>query len=236
MPKRPAKLAVSDIVFTQLGAMILAQRGEIDLDLRLCRLCRTRPGEALSLLAGEPGRSADAEPLDRGTRGICRWIWRRQSPDRGRRRPRIRLQPGWPARYGVLRGLAADHGRRSAARPRSRRRAAAGWAAGHRRPAGHARRAGQAREHAALGELHGRPRRPSPTMPRSSGHVGDVAVYRRGCDGEAPYVTQYGGAGYPSDPPYISGPEIRTIPRIQKIQKIQRSAPRWIARRPNSRS
>ena len=38
-----------------------------------------------------------------------------------------------------------------------------------------------------------------------NGHVGDVAVYRKGCGGDLPYLNAYGGAGYPSDPPYISG-------------------------------
>ena len=41
--------------------------------------------------------------------------------------------------------------------------------------------------------------------PEVSGHVGDVAVYRTGCGADLPYVSEYGGAGYPLDPPYISG-------------------------------
>lgn len=45
-----------------------------------------------------------------------------------------------------------------------------------------------------------------------NGHTGDVAVYRRDCGAATlPYLSTYGGAGYPSDPPYVSDPPIDVI-------------------------
>ncbi|MDP1731605.1 MAG: VWA domain-containing protein [Devosia sp.] len=213
VPKRPAKLPVSDIVFTQLGAMILAQRGEISSTYDYAGFAE--PGAARLY------RYWLESPDDPQT--PSRWIEAPEEYAVGFGGDNRQTAGGVDLEYGFNRDGLLD----------------LGYCEASLLTTGDDLRLDPDLADAllpggplAIDGLQGMPAgpvKPENTPPWASymvdldpvaddaevhGHVGDVAVYRRGCGGEAPYLTQYGGAGYPSDPPYISGPEYPEDPDL----------------------
>ena len=206
VPKRPAKLPVSDIVFTKLGAMILAQRGEITSTYDHAGFAE--PGDARLY------RYWLESPDDPQT--PSRWIEEPEEYAVGFGGDNRLTAGGVDLEYGFNRDGLLD----------------LGFCEASLLTTGDDLRLNPDLADAllpggplAIDGLQGMPAgpvKPENTPPWASymidldpvaddadvdGHAGDVAVYRRGCGGELPYVSEYGGAGYPSDPPYISGPE-----------------------------
>ncbi len=204
VPKRPEKLPVSDIVFTEKGAMILAQRGAITSTYDYSGFA-------------DPGQSRLyrywlESPDDPET--PSRWIEEPEEYPIGFGGEHRQTSGGVDLDYGFNRDGLLDLGycEASLLTTGDDLRLAPDLA--------DELLAGGPLAIDGLQVMPAGPVKPENTPPWASymvdlepraddaevnGHVGDVAVYRTGCGGDLPYVSQYGGAGYPLDPPYISG-------------------------------
>lgn len=204
VPKRPKKLPVSDIVFTENGAMILAQRGPITSSYDYAGFA-------------DPGQSRLyrywlESPNDPDT--PSRWIEEPEEYPVGFGGEQRQTSGGIDLDYGFNGDGLLDLGfcEASLLTTGDDLRLAPDLA--------DQLLAGGPLAIDGLQVMPAGPVKPENTPPWASymvdidprandaavnGHEGDVAVYRTDCGGDLPYISEYGGAGYPLDPPYISG-------------------------------
>lgn len=205
VPKRPSKLPVSDIVFTELGAMILAQRGEITSTYDYAGFAETDEARVYRYWLENPD-----DPLT-----PSRWIEEPEEYAIGFGGDNRRTEGGIDIGYGydstglldltfceasllsTADDLRQDQDLADQLLPGGPL-AIDGMQIG---PAGPVKAENTPPWFSYMLDLG-----PLPGTTEVAGHEGDVAVYRRGC-GSPPYVGDYGGAGYESDPPYVSYPE-----------------------------
>jgi len=204
VPKRPAKLAVSDIVFTEKGAMILAQRGPITSTYDYSGFAD--PGQSRLYRYWLESPDDPESP--------SRWIEEPEEYAVGFGGEQQQTDGGVDLGYGFNSGGMLDLGfcEASLLTTGDDLRLAPDLA-DDLLPGGPLAIDG-------LQVMPAGPVKPENTPPWASymvdldpladdaavdGHVGDIAVYRTGCGGGLPYASYYGGAGYPLDPPYVSG-------------------------------
>lgn len=206
VPKRPSKLPVSDIVFTQLGAMILAQRGEITSTYDYTGFAETNEARVYRYWPESPDDPATPS----------HWIEAPEEYSVGFGGDNRRTEGGIDIGYGYNQDGLLDLGYCEASLLSSGDDlrlddnlsdallpggplAIDGLQVG---PAGPVKADNTPPWFSYMIDLG-----PPAGDEAVAGHEGDVVVYRRGC-GEPPYVVgDYGGAGYPADPPYVSYPE-----------------------------
>ena len=206
VPKRPSKLPVSDIIFTQLGAMIMAQRDEITSTYDYAGFAK--PGEARLYRYWLESPDNPETP--------SRWIAEPEEYAVGFGGDNRQTAGGVDLQYGFNADGLLDMGYCEASLLTT---------GDDLRLAPDLIDALLPGGPLAIDGLQGMPAgpvKPENMPPWASymvdldavtndadvqGYVGDVAVYRRACGGDLPYISEYAGAGYPSDPPYISGPK-----------------------------
>ncbi|MBK8085188.1 MAG: DUF11 domain-containing protein [Devosia sp.] len=211
VPKRPKKLPVSDIVFTEKGAMILAQRGAITSSWDYAGFADTGDSRLYRFWLETPD---DPETPSR-------WIETPEEYAVGFGGEHRQTDGGIDLGYGFDRDGRLDLGFCEATllTTGDDLRLAPDLA--------DALLPGGPLAIDGLQAMPAGPVKPENTPPWASyiidldaraddadvtGHPGDIAVYRTACEG-IPYVSEYGGAGYPLDPPYVSGdPELPEDP------------------------
>ena len=188
VPAQAGPLPVSDIAFSQRGAMILAQRALIAGAYDYSAF--TRPGEPQVLRFWLKGPNDPPSPgrwkADAGR--ICRRLCRQPPQHQRRRRARLRLWPGrqrsapracefslWTTAQNIRNAPAL---RRPA---RSRRAAGRAW---HSR---HARRARCATSTSRRGPAIRSTMTTSSTIRARAGHLGSVRIYTKPCAAPAVY-------------------------------------------------
>ncbi|KRA47422.1 VWA domain-containing protein [Devosia sp. Root635] len=205
VPKRPSKLPVSDIVFTELGAMILAQRGDITATYDYTGFAETDAARTYRYWLENPDDPATPS----------RWIEEPEEYAIGFGGDNRRTEGGVDIGYGYdsnglldltyceasLLSTADDLRQDDDLADQLLPGGPLAIDGLQIAPAGPVRPENTPPWFSYMLDLA-----PLPGTTEVGGHEGDVAVYRRGC-GAPPYIGTYGGAGYETDPPYVSYPE-----------------------------
>lgn len=211
VPKKPAKLPVTDIVFTEKGAMVLAQRGPVTSAYDYSGLAEPDNARLYRYWLESPDDPATPS----------RWIAEPEEYPVGFGADNRRTEGGVDLEYGFASNGLIDMSTCEATLLTT------GNDLRNDRDLADDLLLGGPLTIDGLQGIPAYPAKPLNTPPWNSymiqlragaddasvtGHTGDVAVYRRGCGAATlPYVSTYGGAGYPSDPPYVSEPPVDVI-------------------------